>query len=94
MESTRRTIRELNEMVEALQLENEKLKTSRTKTGPGRKEEVLSILKTKPTEIYDIAEELGISNKNVSSQLCYLKSDGHLIATNAKGQKFLEDYDY
>jgi len=89
-----RTIRELNEMVETLMIENAKLKAGRTKTGPGRKEEVLAILEREPTEIYDIAEELNISNKNVSSQLCYLKKDGYSIATNSKGQKFLEDWTY
>jgi len=70
------------------------LANRKTNQGPGRKEEVLTILEREPTEIFDIAEELGISNKNVSSQLCYLKKDGYNIATNSKGQKFLEDHSY
>jgi len=80
--------------IEELKKQIEELKAKKGKGGPGRKEEVLAILKRQPTEIYDIAEELNISNKNVSSQLCYLKSDGYRIATNSKGQKFLEDHDY
>ena len=65
-----------------------------SKTGEGRKEEVLAILKREPMTIYDISEELGISNKNVSSQLCYLKKDGIQIASDPEGRKFLWDYDY
>lgn len=62
--------------------------------GDGRKEEVLAILKREPMTIYDISEELGISNKNVSSQLCYLKKDGIQIASDPEGRKFLWDFDY
>lgn len=60
----------------------------------GRKDEVLGLLQTKPMSIFEMSEALNISNKNVSSQLCYLKKDGHRIATNADGLKFLEGYDY
>jgi biotin operon repressor len=60
----------------------------------GRKEEVLALLQTKPMSILEMSEALDISNKNISSQLCYLKKDGHRIATNADGQKHLEGFDY
>ena len=59
-----------------------------------RKQEVLELLKKNPISIYDMSVELDITNKNVSSQLCYLKKDGYLICTNSSGCKFLEDYDY
>ena len=45
----------------------------------GRKEQVLTLLRKGLTSIDAIAEELGISNKNVSSQLTYLRKDGHTI---------------
>lgn len=93
------TIEALNvhyaERVDALMATIQELedKLSRKRTD-GRKEEVLALLQTKPMSIYDMSEALNISNKNVSSQLCYLKKDGHRIATNADGQKFLEGFDY
>lgn len=59
-----------------------------------RKQEVLDLLKENPISIYDMSVKLDITNKNVSSQLCYLKKDGYLICTNSSGCKFLEDYDY
>jgi biotin operon repressor len=79
------------ELIETIRDLEEKLAR---KKGDGRKEEVLALLKTAPHSIYEMAEKLDISNKNVSSQLCYLKKDGHRIATNADGQKFLESHDY
>lgn len=56
----------------------------------GRKEEVLSILKKGPITVDALAKRIGISNRNVSSQLSYLRSDGHPIATDSLGRKFLE----
>ena len=62
-----------------------------TKTD-GRKEEVLRVLKERgPISIMDIAEAIGISTKNVSSQLTYLRKDGHAIATKSDGRKFIEE---
>ena len=45
----------------------------------GRKEQVLNCLRTGINSIDKIAESLGINNKNVSSQLSYLRKDGHMI---------------
>ena len=64
------------------------------RSGEGRKEEVLALLQERPMAIQDMADALGISNKNVSSQLCYLKKDGVRIATNADGQKHIEGFEY
>ena len=71
----------------------DKLESSKNRTSK-RKQEVLDLLKLSPISIYDMSIKLDITNKNVSSQLCYLKKDGHLICTNSSGKKFLEDYDY
>jgi biotin operon repressor len=58
--------------------------------GKGRKAEVLEILKTTGAiTIVAIAERLGISTKNVSSQLTYLRQDGYNICTDVNGKKFL-----
>jgi len=57
---------------------------------PGRKDEVLDILKEKKISVVDIASIIGISPRNVSSQLTYLRRDGYAIATDSKGRKFIE----
>lgn len=60
--------------------------------GDGRKIEVLRVLQERGhASIVAIAEAVGISAKNVSSQLVYLKKDGYKIATDSAGRKFLED---
>lgn len=57
----------------------------------GRKQEVLDLLKTgKHYKIPELAKILGISDRNVSSQLSYLRADNYAIATDARGFKFLE----
>lgn len=45
----------------------------------GRKEQVLNCLRSGVVSIDQIAKELGINNKNVSSQLTYLRKDGYMI---------------
>ena len=58
----------------------------------GRKFQVLEILKEgNPISIVKIAEKLGITAKNVSSQLTYLRSDGYEIFTDNHGKKVLMD---
>jgi len=53
----------------------------------GRKEEVLELLKKGYDTIEAIAEELGITSKNVSSVLTALRKDGHFIMSyKIKGQ--------
>lgn len=62
-----------------------------TKKG-GRKDEVLKIIQEMgPIHIKDIAKQIGITNKNVSSQLTYLKSDNIDICTDSKGRKFIPE---
>ena len=63
----------------------------------GRKDQVLLVLKTatKPLSIKQIAQEVSeqagktISTKNISSQLTYLKDDGHKIFKDEDGRKVL-----
>jgi biotin operon repressor len=60
------------------------------KNKKGRKSEVLEILKRgENVSIMEIGKELGISCKNVSSQLSYLRSDNYNICTDKDGKKFL-----
>jgi biotin operon repressor len=57
----------------------------------GRKDEVLAILKRGAhVSVPQIAKEVGISDRNVSSQMSYLRKDGYKIATDSRGYKFLE----
>lgn len=75
----------LREQVENLEAQIEALQN-----GTGRKAQVLEILKEhSPITIVAIAERLGISTKNVSSQLTYLRQEGQNICTDVNGKKFL-----
>ena len=75
----------MDELIEVVKEEWEKVGKKE-----GRKEEVLKVLERgDKIMISDIAKELGISNKNVSSQLSYLRSDGYDICTDRNGKKFL-----
>ena len=57
----------------------------------GRKSQVLEILKSAGhISVAAIATRMGISARNVSSQMTYLRRDGHAIATDSIGRKFLE----
>jgi len=57
----------------------------------GRKDEVLEIMQEhRKISVVDIAKIIGISPRNVSSQLTYLRRDGYAIATDSKGRKFIE----
>lgn len=56
----------------------------------GRKEQTLALLQeNERISVADMAEALGITARNVSSQLCYLKRDGYEILTDSKGRKML-----
>lgn len=59
----------------------------------GRKAEVRELLEQAREEgisIAEIAERMGISNKNVSSILTYLKKDGLKLLTRSDGRKVIE----
>ena len=72
------------------QLEEANQKNTSLKS-PGRKEQVLALLQEKGhVSIPDIAKSLQITDRNVSSQLSYLRKDGWRIATDSRGHKFLE----
>jgi hypothetical protein len=77
----------LVELINSLVEENSSLKLD---SKDGRKSQVLDILTHQgPINILDIASQLNISTKNVSSQLTYLRSDNHNICTNSNGLKFI-----
>ena len=82
------TVEELISKIEELENTIQKMKDSKDK---GRKSEVLELLQEKKRiTIKEIAETLGITDKNVSSQLSYLRKDGWNIGTDSKGRKFIE----
>ena len=58
-----------------------------------RKYEVLALLKKNgKMTVSQLAKAIGIDNRNISSQLTYLrKQDGINIATDSRGYKFIED---
>ena len=58
----------------------------------GRKDEVLEImLEGGSFSVGELAKLVGISDKNISSQLSYLRKDGYKIATRSNGKKYLEE---
>lgn len=76
-------IKELRSYVKGLKLE-------RGEEG-GRKEELIDLLnKEGRLNIKEIGGKMGISAKNVSSLLMYLKKDGVRICTDCEGRKFIE----
>lgn len=66
-----------------------------TSSAPTRKDQVLALLQTgKHWTVPGLAKECGLEgdkgSRNISSQLSYLRKDGHRIATDSRGYKFLE----
>lgn len=82
--TTYSTVKELHKMNKSCLIDmiirlqsDQKKQTGRKATG--RKEQVLQCLRDGINTIDKIAETLGITNKNVSSQLTYLRKEGHMI---------------
>ena len=66
------------------------IKLENSKNGSGRKSQVLELLRSSGSmSIIEISSQLGISTKNVSSQLTYLRTDGYPIFTDPRGRKLL-----
>lgn len=60
----------------------------------GRKDEVLEILQEGGSfGVNELSKLVGISDKNISSQLSYLRKDGYKIGTRSNGKKYLENDD-
>lgn len=79
-------------LMNEIQRLREELKNAKASTNKvGRKQQVLDILQnaTKPMSIAQIASAIGISTKNVSSQLTYIKSDSIKIFSDDNGKKVL-----
>lgn len=59
----------------------------------GRKSEVRKLLEENKEgiSIIEIGEKLGMSNKNVSSILSYLRKDGMRLGTRSDGRKYIEE---
>lgn len=59
----------------------------------GRKSEVRKLLEENKEgiSIIEIGERLGMSNKNVSSILSYLRKDGLRLGTRSDGRKYIEE---
>lgn len=79
-----------NEKIKELRVFVKGLKLERGEEG-GRKEELIELLNIEGRlSIKDISSRMGISAKNVSSLLMYLKKDGARICTDCEGRKFIE----
>lgn len=59
--------------------------------GEGRKGELKEILNSgERYSIKELSEKMGVSDKNISSLLSYLRKDGMKICTDSDGRKFVE----
>lgn len=85
------TVEELKARIAVLEAEKEALTKKVSEVKPGRKNEVLEyLMKHGHVRVSKMAADLGITDRNVSSQMTYLRKDGHRIATDSRGYKFLE----
>ena len=80
----------IDEMEEVLCYLEDRLSNHKIKP-KGRKEQVLKCITNGDyVSVSAMAERIGISARNISSQLTYLRKDGYAIATDSLGKKFLE----
>ena len=56
-----------------------------TSKGNGRKEEVLGLLATGVWSVKELAAKVGVSSRNISSIVCYLRDDGYEIRKMNRG---------
>jgi predicted HTH transcriptional regulator len=78
----------IEEMEEVLTCLEERINKGK-KMVEGRKDQVLKVLQGGPITVGGIATRLGISARNASSQLSYLRKDGYNIGTTSAGKKIL-----
>ena len=82
------------ERSELEKLSKEELIEKLLKGGAGRKAQVLDIIQREgKVSIGDIAAEIGISDRNVSSQLAYLRKDGWNFGKDSKKRIYIETED-
>jgi len=83
---------EMMEFVKMMKAENARLlEKVENKKGNGRKEEVLGLIREYgKISIKDMAEKIGITDRNISSQLSYLRKDGLRFGKDSKGRIYEE----
>lgn len=89
------SVEEMKLFVENMKKENEELKKKlENKKGNGRKEEVLGLIREfGKISIKDLSEKIGITDRNISSQLSYLRKDGLKFGKDSKGRIYEEKED-
>jgi len=82
---------EMVKMIEELNRKNEELIKKVSSKEKGRKEEVLELIREKGRiGIKEMGEKIGISERNISSQLSYLRKDGYKFGKDSKGRIYEE----
>jgi len=77
-----------DELMAALEAQNAELEAVKASKGKGMKERVYELLTGGVNSIQDIAEHLNITDKNVSSNLTYLRQDLELKGQTIVSHKF------
>jgi hypothetical protein len=85
------TKEEMIAIIEKLRSEKAELIVKVGQKSDGRKEQVLGLIRSEGRiSIKDLAERIGISERNVSSQKSYLVKDGFKFGKDSKGRIYEE----
>ena len=79
------------ELIEKIQELETKIQELESRKSSGRKEQIISLLQEGRKTIDELSEKLGITNRNVSSQLSYLRKDGWKFGKDSKKRIFIEE---
>lgn len=80
------------ELIALVQQQSQKIETLSKK--PDRKNQVLSLLQSRPYTIAQLAEVCDTTPKNISSILSYLRKENYTLVTNPFQYKFILKHPY
>jgi predicted HTH transcriptional regulator len=79
------------ELMAALMESEKRVESLKKSKVEGRKDQVLNLIRLKgKISIKEMAREIGISERNISSQLSYLRNDKFKFGKNSKGEVYEE----
>ena len=92
IEMTKETLPSAAELMAEIESLKSQLAEAKSGSSTGRKDQVLQVLREHGhISVQKIAKLVGITDKNVSSQMTALRKAGHAIGTDSRGFKFLEN---
>lgn len=92
IEMSEQTLPSAAELIAEIESLKSQLAEAKSGSSTGRKDQVLQVLREHGhISVQKIAKLVGITDKNVSSQMTALRKAGHAIGTDSRGFKFLEN---